>query len=168
MRWFTNAVISDDGNTVVYTRYLRQTDLVEIWAIDTTGGTPKRLVDSDTFVELAQGFARAIPQQMLALPGGKLVFNTSEFGYKTDRLDDLHLLDLGSGELTTLLHAGEGGQLSWSADGAYVLIEREEDTLALDVHSLEITPAPPEALGQGDGSQSTPTFELPELQDCPP
>ena len=66
-------------------------------------------MDSDTFLRLGKGFARAIPQQLLALPGGLLVFNTSEFGYKTDLLNDLHLLDLNSGQLTTLLPAGQGG-----------------------------------------------------------
>jgi hypothetical protein len=167
VRWFTNAVVSDDGQTVVYTRYLRQTDLVEIWAVGFNGGESWRLVDSDTFVGLAQGFARAIPQQMLALPNNKVVFNTSEFGYKTDRLDDLHLLDLDSGQLTTLLQPGEGGQFSWSADGEYILIEREDGTLALDVHSLEITPASPETLSQGY-SEPTATVKVQSLQDCPP
>ena len=31
VRWFTNAVISPELDLVVYTRYLRQSDLVEIW-----------------------------------------------------------------------------------------------------------------------------------------
>lgn len=168
VRWFTNAVISADTQQVVYTRYLRQSDLVEIWTVGLDGEHRQRLVSSETFVQLAAGFARAIPQQMLALSNGYVVFNTSEFGYKTDALNDLHLLDLNSGELTTLLPAGQGGQISLTEDGAYVLIARAGDPLALDTSTLQIQAAPPALLTPDSAQAPTATSALPPLQDCAP
>lgn len=168
VRWFTNAVISADLQQVVYTRYLRQSDLVEIWAVGLDGSNQQRLVASETFVRLGEGFARAIPMQMLALPGGYVIFNNSEFGYKTDSLNDLHLVELNNGELTTLLPAGEGGQLSLSEDNEYVLIWRPGDTLALHTTTRQIQPAPPVLLTPDAGQPPTATTTLPSLQDCTP
>ncbi len=168
VRWFTNAVISRELGLVVYTRYLRQSDLVEIWSVGLEGGNPQRLVDSDTFMRLGEGFARAIPQQMLALPGGLLVFNTSEFGYKTDLLNDLHLLDLNNGQLTTLLPAGQGGPLSRAMDGVSILVDSPQGWFMFDTTTQQLYRVLPQIIEPVSTLEPTATLTLPELQDCAP
>jgi hypothetical protein len=140
IRWFLDAVIIGDEQ-VVYVPYLRETDLAEIWLAGGKGDL--LLVTSAQFLSLGEGYARAIPRQMAVVPGtALLLFNTTEFGYRTEVLNDLHLLDLETGALTTLLQPGEGGVLLFSQDGRQIAVQAAQGLLVLDPNNRSLQPAP--------------------------
>ena len=140
IRWFLNAVLLDNGE-VVYTQYLNGIELAEIWAAGNNGENQRRLVGIDTFIELGKGFARAIPHQLVALPDqNRILFNTTELGYQAQNLNDLHLVDVDTGALTTLLAPGEGGELVPLFDQNLILILNPVQTLALDINTLTVNP----------------------------
>jgi hypothetical protein len=168
IRWFLNAVMLDNGD-IVYAQYLNKIELAEIWVVGSDGENNRRLISTDTFIALGEGFARAVPHQMVALPNqNRIVFSNSEFGYQVQNLNDLHLVDVDTGELTTLLNPGEGGELIPLFDQNMILIINPEQTLALDVNSLAIHPTNLEPATTETPEETPPYKNPPWRKDCAP
>lgn len=124
---FANALISPDETTLVYAPYVTEQNLAELWVIEADGTGNRQLLTVEDFIGMGEGFARAIPLQMLWLPGtSQIIFNTSEFNYKGLHLNDLHQLDIETGELTTIAPTGEGGFFALSPDGAALALVRPD------------------------------------------
>ncbi|MEK6221577.1 MAG: hypothetical protein N2D54_04965 [Chloroflexota bacterium] len=118
-----DAVVSGDGQSVVYTVMQWEEPLPTLWAVDTENGEEKLIASKEALFALRGNFSRAVPLQLIALSGTtKILFNTTDMSYAGGGINDLQVIDYKNGDLETVLPAGEGGQIRLSLDEKYAAI----------------------------------------------
>lgn len=131
-----NPVLSPDGATVAFLRPAGGFH-TELWVIDLDGANERRLVSITDLDTIGGGVrdpsAVAInPYHYAWVPGThSLAFNTQQVfnGPGLSLLDDLNLVDVGSGAITNLFLAGWGGEFSYSPDGSQVAISKPDQII---------------------------------------
>lgn len=130
----TNALdmrLSDDGSIIVFTKNI-EFGKVELWAVNTDGSNARQLLSADAIHALDPETLGTTIYQMEWIPGTHLLaFNTVEYVQAPGQFlnDDLHFLNVDTGELSTQLTSGTGGNFVFSPDGSqYALIRMVEDS----------------------------------------
>jgi hypothetical protein len=123
--------LSPDGN---YLAFLRLIDFeqVELHLVNVDGSEDRLLVDIQTLEELVPGDE---PVGIFSFEwhpeGGYLAFNTHIIGYGLLTNDDLHLVNVETGSITTLLPSGQGGEFYYSPDGSQIALVTSGDYMDL-------------------------------------
>ncbi len=122
-----DVLLSEDGWVIVFTTRDADYLFTGLWRVNADGSDLRRLLDAPALFSLsstpsADGVA---PYQMSFVPGSRsLAFNT-RLVYMGPGLviqDDLRLVSTSSGELQTVVEAGQGGTFTYSPDGAQVAL----------------------------------------------
>lgn len=122
-----DVVFSHDGWVIAFTTQGEDRSQNQLWAVNADGSNLTTLLD----VEQMNAFTTiddrlgARPYQLKFIPGTyTLAFNTQTVlvygGF--DPQDDLYMLDLLTGKLTTFYQPGEGGEFAFSPDGSQMVI----------------------------------------------
>lgn len=142
-----NPVLSPDGGTVAFLRPAGNFH-TELWAIDLNGANERRLVSITDLDAIGGGVrdpgAVAInPYHYAWIPGTRsLAFNTQQVfnGPGLSLLDDLNLVDAGSGEITNLFLASWGGEFVYSPDGSQVAISKPDSIILANADGSNYRP----------------------------
>lgn len=126
----TQVELSSDGHLAAY---LRPASLYgsEIWLYDVSAGQATLLADQQTLARAA-GKPDALgvdPYHLAWVPGrSRLAFNARPVWETPQEYvpDDLWLVEIPSGQVHSLLPAGQGGEFTFSPDGLNVAIARED------------------------------------------
>jgi hypothetical protein len=122
--------LSDDGTRLAF---IKDIDFgqVELWVVNTDGTNARQLLSVDALRALDPPAAGVTIFQWAWIPGTHtLAFNTVEYVQAPGQFlnDDLHFLDADTGELSTQLTPGTGGNFVFSPDGQqYALIGFDND-----------------------------------------
>lgn len=139
--------ISDDGCRIAYTRQVPNPSfdpsdvtlagemLSELWAIDSDGSNERLVAGIDFFSTLPAPEEIGIGLYKYAWQPGThtLGFNTQALTYGLAPSNDVHLADIDSGGIDTLLPGGDGGDFYFSPDGAQVAFSTHESISVIDV-----------------------------------
>lgn len=140
--------LSSDGQLVAFTRRVDDFQS-ELWVVNTDGSEERLLVSANDFEGLdpEQRDPDSIalsPHRFDWVPGSHtLVFNTIQRyqGPGLGNFDDLRQVDAGSGALTTLLPAGQGGDFHFSPDGTQAALVTPEQISLMDADGSQLRPA---------------------------
>ncbi len=121
------ALISDDGAAIAYTRRDNLDGPAEIWAVNPDGTNDRVLLTAAQLNALhpLNGMKFNDLANLAFVPRTRrLAYNTRGVaeGPGLAKYDDLNLIDVDSGTQTSLLPAGSGGDFTFSPDGARVAI----------------------------------------------
>jgi hypothetical protein len=125
----TNKIaLSDDGQVIAFTKGDK-----EVWSIKIDGTAEKRLMGESFFESLAVDR----PYKMDWLPKSHtLLFNTFSHVqtgvYKPSY--DFHWIDVDTGTLKTIAHAGKGGNFYPSPDGKTIILVSPESLTMTDIN----------------------------------
>ena len=143
------AVPSDDGEYVAMIRADENRNM-EIWTVNRTNSEPRLLVSATDIAELRPENEEVEPDAYGILnwawvPGtSNIVFNTRIYyfgeGLFSSIADDLIIANAVTGEITTLLPHGNGGNFIVSLDGQYVAVEGRENLSVFNLESGENMP----------------------------
>jgi len=117
--------MSEDGNKVIY----RLSSLGELWVVSSDGTNHQSLLTRSDMVGLAvrEEALYAMPLLFGFLPGtDQLAITTYDYigtGSNLNLNEDLHLIDIISGELKTILGPWQGGIYSFSPDGSLISLD---------------------------------------------
>jgi hypothetical protein len=120
-------LLSDDGQVVAFVTLSMDWVFTGLWAAQTDGSSVQRLVDAPTMNAFKSdpGALEALPYYMEFIPGTHtLAFNT-RLTYEGPGLaiqDDLRLLDMDTGLLSTFLDVGQAGMFYYSPDGSQIAL----------------------------------------------
>lgn len=122
--------LSADGTLIAY-RVELDIDQQELWAINADGTNARQLLSVDALRALYPDALGTLIHQYAWIPGTHtLAFNTYEFIQAPGQFlnNDLYFLNADTGELSTQLTAGTGGNFVFSPDGLqYALIGFDND-----------------------------------------
>jgi Tol biopolymer transport system component len=121
--------ISDDGTQVAYVR-----GDGSLWAVNSDGSDARRLVSAADFAGMEPTNPGVVLYHFDWVPAGHtLAYNTQlRTGVGLMLTDDLHLVDADTLEGTVLLPPGEGGEFTYSPDGAQIAIVTAESISLVD------------------------------------
>jgi hypothetical protein len=110
--------VSGDGAVVAF---LRGNDL---WAIDSDGTMERQLLSVEDLDAIQPADPGVTPNRLEWVPGTHtLAFNTRlQMAHGLVLNDDMHLVDADTGQWSTLLPAGEGGEFYYSPDGSRIAV----------------------------------------------
>lgn len=122
-----DVLLSVDGWVVVFTTCDAEYAFTGLWRVNADGSDLRQLLDAADLLSFstdpsAEGVT---PHQMEFLPETRwLAFNTRLFfnGPGLIIQDDLHLVSATSGEMRTVVPAGQGGSFTYSPDGTRVAL----------------------------------------------
>lgn len=123
----TDVLFSDDGSLVAFKTSTENYRFTGIWAVNVDGSNLRRLVTADeinVLVPLGDAL-RADLFQWQFVPGTHtLAFNTRLHyeGPGLDIQDDLRLLNIDTGVLSTLFDVGQAGMFYYSPDGSQIAL----------------------------------------------
>jgi Tol biopolymer transport system component len=123
--------LSPDGN---YLAYLRLIDFeqVELHLVNIDGGEDRLLVDVSSLDELIPGNEPVGIFSFEWHPDGDIIaFNTHIIGFGLLTNDDLHLVNVDTGSINTLLPPGQGGEFYYSPDGSQIALVTSGDYMDL-------------------------------------
>lgn len=122
--------LSDDGILIAY-RVELDVDQQELWVINADGTNARQLLSVDALRALEPAALGTLINQYEWIPGTHTIaFNTSEFIQAPGQFlnMDLQFINADTGELSTQLTAGTGGNFVFSPDGLqYALIGLDND-----------------------------------------
>lgn len=122
----TEMIFSGDGTLVVFATATDDYSFTGLWAVNTDGTNLRRLVTGAEINALAPSDAplRTVPFHLQFVPGTHtLAFNTQLYGRPGLIIqDDLRLLDVDAGTLSTLFEVGQGGMFYYSPDGSQIAV----------------------------------------------
>jgi hypothetical protein len=123
--------ISPDGNHLAYLRLI-DFERVELRLVKVDGSDDRLLVGVQALEELLPHDEPVGIFSFEWLPAGDyLAFNTHIIGYGLIKNDDLHLVNVESGSITTLLPPGQGGEFYYSPDGKQIALVTSGDYMDL-------------------------------------
>lgn len=122
-----DVLFSDDGSRVAFKTSSSEFPHTGVWAVNSDGSNLRRLVTRDEVNALSPlgDAVYAVPYHWQFVPGTHtLAFNTRlQFnGPGLAIQDDIRLLDVDSGELSTLFDVGQGGMFYYSPDGSQIAV----------------------------------------------
>jgi hypothetical protein len=128
--------LSPDGRLAAFLRPF-DTFHTELWVVDLESGDERRLVSVADLDEIGGGVrdpaAVAVTPFAFAWVGQSrtLAFNTQQVfnGPGLNLLDDAHLVDADSGQISHLFLSGWGGMFAFSPDGKYVALSKTDALL---------------------------------------
>lgn len=140
-----DVLVADDRQIIVYIRQSYQPDLFEVRAINVDGGEDRQILSQEALdalfpLDAARHF---LISQMEFIPRThSLLFNTHAVFDGPGLLlnDDLHRLDVDTGEHKQILARGAGGQFSISPDGRQIAIARAESLSLVDIEGTHYRP----------------------------
>ncbi len=116
--------ISGDGQLLAYSRLI-DFFRAELWVVDLANGQARLLLGQEDFMAYNREAFGLLPFQLEWVPGTHtLAFTLSEVleGPGAIPYNDLHYLDVDSGELVTIFERDQGGQFTYSPDGRMMAI----------------------------------------------
>lgn len=124
--------LSDDGQVIAFLVSGGENSTPSLWAINADGSNLRELVDTAAFNNMMSdpNGARIAPSRWEFVAGTHtLAFNTQVTFNGPGLLiqDDLRLLDVDSGVLTTLLDTDQGGDFYYSPDGSQIALVTPTD-----------------------------------------
>jgi hypothetical protein len=123
--------ISPDGNHLAYLRLI-DFERVELRLVKVDGSDDRLLVGVQALEELLPHDEPVGIFSFEWLPAGDyLAFNTHIIGYGLIKNDDLHLVNVESGSIATLLPPGQGGEFYYSPDGNQIALVTSGDYMDL-------------------------------------
>jgi dipeptidyl aminopeptidase/acylaminoacyl peptidase len=137
----TKLAISDDGSQIAFARELDYSHH-ELWVTNTDGSGQQLLINWGQFQELAYSdeYLTAAPFHLDWLPDKDIIaFTTISLfdGPGSHRPDDLYLVNVGSGALTSLLESGKGGDFYFSNDGNKIGLAQPDAIMAVNIDGSE-------------------------------
>jgi hypothetical protein len=138
--------ISDDGHFIATKRW-GKVDVgdgvtllapIELWLIRQDGRDERLLIGPDELKTIAPGDEELAVKSFDWIPGTHtLLFNTIPGADFQEPTDDLHLVNVDTGELKTLLPAGEGGDFLVSPNGRSIAITSQTRISLLNLQQGE-------------------------------
>jgi Tol biopolymer transport system component len=123
--------LSPDGQHLAYSRLI-DFERVELRLVAVDGGVDRLLVSVQDLEELVPHDEPVGIFSFEWLPNGDyLAFNTHIIGYGLLKNDDLHLVNIETGLIATLLPPGQGGDFYYSPDGNHIALVTSGDYMDL-------------------------------------
>lgn len=121
--------VSGDGAIVAFLRGN------ELWAVNSDGSDERRILGMEDMGAIEPADPGVSVNRLEWVPGTHiLAFNTRlNLALGLALNDDLHLLDADSGEWSTLLPPGEGGEFYYSPDGSQIAVVTPGEISLVDV-----------------------------------
>ncbi|MDF1501105.1 MAG: hypothetical protein P1P76_11615 [Anaerolineales bacterium] len=138
-------LISDDRQVIVYVRQAFQPEVFELRAINTDGSGDRQLLSQETLDALypLNGALHYLTSQLEFIPGTHtLLFNTRATfeGPGLAKNDDLHQLNVDTGERTQLLERGRGGDFTISPDRQRLAISQADSIGVVNIDGTNLRP----------------------------
>jgi Tol biopolymer transport system component len=126
--------VSGDGAVVAF---LRGNDL---WAIDSDGTMERQLLSVEDLDANEPNEPGVTPNRLKWVPGTHtLAFNTRlQMAHGLVLNDDMHLVDADTGQRSTLLPAGEGGEFYYSPDGSRIAVVTPGEISLVDANGEQL------------------------------
>lgn len=123
--------LSPDGQLLAYLHPI-DPERVELRLVATDGSDDRLLVSIQNLEELVPDNEPVGIYNFEWHPDGDyLAFNTHIIGYGLRQNDDLHLVNVKTGSITTLLPPGQGGEFYYSPDGETIALVTSGDYMNL-------------------------------------
>lgn len=138
-------LISDDRQVIVYVRQAFQPEVFELRAINTDGSSDRQLLSQETLDALypLDGALHYLTAQVEFVPGTHtLLFNTRATfeGPGLAKNDDLHQINVDTGERTQLLERERGGDFTISPDGQRLAISQADSIGVANIDGTNLRP----------------------------
>ncbi|MCA9943792.1 MAG: PD40 domain-containing protein [Anaerolineales bacterium] len=139
--------ISDDGQRVAFTQENKDDAAqgIALWVMDSDGENGRELLSADDVNShhASENDLYLIPRRLDWVPGSHTLAYTTighRGGLLAEFYDDLHLIDVDSGAVTTLLPPGTGGDFYYAPDGTQIALVNDSSLSLVNSDGSNLRP----------------------------